>query len=186
MTLYQSTNSLSSSLSIPIFQHRAVSAERGLCYDVLRPHIAGIIQRAGFEEDFSLYSIHRGTANITEGKIPAVPHRQMMGHQQPKTFERNYIAYTGFSDIQALSQDQPERLDLLRSLARSSSRRDVDMPNELTAEEVAKVYQSEELKEFDEDLRATLDAQDHAAADQVKDARRYKMRKLLADHLKLY
>jgi len=109
-----------------------------------------------------------------------------MGHQQPKTFERNYIAYTGFSDIQALSQDQPERLDLLRSLTSSSSRRDVDMPNELTAEEVAKVYQSEELKEFDEDLRATLDAQDHAAADQVKDARRYKMRKLLADHLKLY
>jgi len=165
---------------------RAVSAERGLRYDVLRPHIAGIIQRAGFEEDFSLYSIRRGTANITEGKIPAARHRQMMGHQQPKTFERNYIAYTSFLDIEALSQDQPERLDLLRSLARSSSRRDVNAPNELPAEEVAKVYQSEELKEFDEDLRAALDAQDHAAADQVKDARRYKMRKLLADRLKSY
>jgi len=110
----------------------------------------------------------------------------MMGHRQPKTFERNYIAYTSFSDIQALSQDQPEGLDLLRSLARSSSRRDVNAPNELPGEEVAKVCQSEELKEFDEDLRAALDAQDHAAVAQVKDARRYKMRKLLADRLKLY
>jgi len=144
---------------------RAVNAARGLRYDVLCPHIAGIIQRAGFEEDFSLYSIRRGTANITEAKIPAAWHRQMMGHQQPKTFERNYIAYTSFSDIQALSQDQPERLDLFRSLVRSSSRRDFNAPNELPAKEVAKVYQSEELKEFNEDLRATLDAQDHAAGD---------------------
>jgi len=48
------------------------------------------------------------------------------------------------------------------------------------------VCQSEELKEFDEDLRAALDAQDHAAVAQVKDARRYTMRKLLADRLKLY
>ena len=109
-----------------------------------------------------------------------------MGHQQPKTFERNYIAYTSFSDIQALSQDQPERLDLLRSLARSSSRRDVNAPNELPAEEAAEVYQSEELKEFDEDLRAALEAQDHAATVQVKNARRYKLRKLLPDRLKLY
>jgi len=109
-----------------------------------------------------------------------------MGHWQPKTFERNYIAYTSFSDIQDLSHDQPEGLDLLRSLARSSSRRDVNAPNELPGEEVAKVSQSEELKEFDEDLRAALDAQDHAAVAQVKDARRYKMRKLLADRLKLY
>ena len=143
---------------------RAGSAERGLRYRVLRPHIARIIQRAGFEEDFSLYSIRHGSANITEGKIPAARHRQMMGHRQPKTFERNYIAYTSFSDIQALSQDQPERLDLLHSLARSSSRRDVNTPNQLPDEEVAKVCQSEELKEFNEDLRAALDAQDHAAA----------------------
>jgi len=48
------------------------------------------------------------------------------------------------------------------------------------------VYQSEELKEIDKDLRAALDAQNHAAAVQVKDARRYKVCKLLSDSLKLY
>jgi len=50
------------------------------------------------------------------------------------------------------------------------TRRPSVTPNELPGEEVAKVCQSEELKEFDEDLRVALDAQDHAAVAQVKDA----------------
>ena len=170
-----------SALSQPVFRQvvrgegRAVSSERGLRYDVLQPHVTRIVQRAGFEEDFSLYSIRRGTANITEGKIPPARHRQMMGHQQPRTFERNYIAYTSFADIQALSQDKPERQGLLRSLARSSSRRDVNVPNELPAEEIAEVCQSEDLKGFDEDLRTALDALDDAAVVQIKNARPYRL-----------
>jgi len=105
-----------------------------------------------------------------------------MGHKRPETFERNYIAYTSFSDIQSLSQGMSVRLGPLTALARSSSRRDIAAPLELPAEEVAKVDQSEELKVFDEELLTA----DHDTAIQIKDAKRYARRKLLTASLKAY
>jgi hypothetical protein len=106
----------------------------------------------------------------------------MLGHKNPKTFERNYIAHTSMSDIQSLSQAKPERLDTLRTLARLSSRRDSRTPNKLPPDRVAMVVESDELKELDEELR-TADA---STASQIKNAKRWRKEKLLEAELKSY
>ena len=178
----------SSARSQPIFRQKvpggdkSLSPERGLRYGVLRPHMSSIVRRAGFEEDFRPYDIRRGTANITDGKMSAARHRQMMGHTRPETFERNYISRTILADVQSLSQNEPERLDLIRTLMGSSSRRDVGAPIRLPAEEVAEVDQSEELKDFDKELLTA----DHDTAIRIASAKQWKRETLLKARLKSY
>ncbi|KAF8246775.1 hypothetical protein K440DRAFT_644492 [Wilcoxina mikolae CBS 423.85] len=133
---------------------RPISDDQGLKYGLLLHHAKRIPEAAGFLSPFIPYNIRRGTANTTYEHMATARHKQMMGHKDAKTFENNYIAYTSFADVQSLSQNEPERLDILRGIARSSSRRDINAPKKLPAKKLTEINQSPELKELDKLIEA--------------------------------
>ncbi|KAI9765002.1 MAG: hypothetical protein M1840_007924 [Geoglossum simile] len=131
-------------LDIPVFRQakRVVggimtSPDRAWQYDSFQPSLRILGKATGFKHPITVYSIRRETGNIMNA-VSEHERKQVMGHKQSDTFDRNYLSQHVRRDVQALYRRQKEH-QVVQIAVQMSTYMDPRAPYKLTKEQRAMV-----------------------------------------------